>query len=240
MEIEMVSRPNGAITSMPCVTEGSAEFNEEQLVADAQRGSVEAFHKLVSCYESRIFRLAERIVHSREDAEEVMQDAFVQAYKNLPHFRGDSRFYTWLTRIAINEGLMKKRRRRFNEVSIDDQPEDGFVPGEIEDWGPNPEERYSQEELHGILETTMAQLPPGYRIVFQLRDVEGLSTEEAAQALSLSPTAVKSRLRRARGQLRKSLNRYFSPKNRNAKASGVSIGRRAQPSVLRLRMEMPV
>lgn len=240
MEIEMVSQRNDAITSILCVTEGSAEFDEEQLVAEAQRGSVEAFQQLVSFYESRIFRLAERIVHSREDAEEVTQDAFVQAYKNLPHFRGDSRFYTWLARITINEGLMKKRHQRFNEVSIDDQPEDGFVPGEIEDWGPNPEQRYSQEELHTILETTIAQLSPGVRMVFQLREIEGFSTEETAQALSLSPSAVKSRLCRARFQLRRLLNRYFSPKSRNAKASGISIGRRAQSSVLRLRMEMPV
>lgn len=213
MEIEMVSQQKGAITSILCVTEGSAEFDEEQLVAEAQRGSVEAFQELVSCHEARIFRLAERIVHSREDAEEVMQDAFVQAYKNLAHFRGDSRFYTWLARIAINEGLMKKRRQRFNEVSIDDQPEDGFVPGEIEDWGPNPEQRYSQEELHTTLETTIAQLSPSVRRVFQLREVEGFSTEETAQALSLSPSAVKSRLCRARLQLRKLLNHYFKPKS---------------------------
>lgn len=213
MEIETVSQPDSAVMSVLCVTEDSAEFSEEQLVVEAQRGSVEAFQKLVSCYESRIFRLAERIVHNREDAEEVMQDAFAQAYKNLPRFRGDSRFYTWLARITINEGLMKKRRQRFNEISIDDQPEDCFVPGEIEDWGPNPEQQYSQEELHTILETTIAQLSPGVRMVFQLRDVEGFSTAEVAQALSLSSSAVKSRLCRARFHLRKLLNHYFKPRS---------------------------
>jgi RNA polymerase sigma-70 factor, ECF subfamily len=232
MEIEMVSQPNDAITSVLCVTEGSAEFDEEQLVAEAQGGSLAAFEQLVECYQSKVFRVARRIARTYEDAEEIMQDAFVQAYKNLPRFRGDSRFYTWLARITFNAGLMKKRHQRFNEVSIDVQPEDGFVPDELRDWGPNPEQRYSQEELHTILETTIAQLSPGCRMVFQLRDVEGFSTEETAQTLSLSPTAVKSRVCRARFQLRKLLNDYFNPKSRNAKASGVSIGPRAQSSFL--------
>lgn len=160
-----------------------------------------------------MFRVARRIARTYEDAEEIMQDAFVQAYKNLCNFRGESRFYTWLVRITINAGLMKMRRRRYNEISIDVDEKEGLFLSGIEDWGPNPEQRYSQEELHDILETTIAQLPPGYRIVFQLRDVEDLSTEETAHALSLTPTAVKSRLRRARGQLRVLLNRYFKPKS---------------------------
>jgi RNA polymerase sigma-70 factor, ECF subfamily len=212
MEIEMVSQQDGAIPSVLCATEGLAEFNEEQLVAEAQGGSLDAFQQLVECYESKVFRVARRITRSYEDAEEVMQDAFVQAYKNLCNFRGESRFYTWLVRIAINAGLMKMRRRP-NEISIDVQAEEGLFLAEIEDWGPNPEQRYSQEELRGILEMTIAQLRPGFRIVFQLRDVEGFSTEETAQALSLSPCAVKARLRRARGQLRELLNRYFKPRS---------------------------
>jgi RNA polymerase sigma-70 factor, ECF subfamily len=232
MQTELLSRTFDAVINVPHTVECSVELGEERLVAEAQHGSVEAFQILVSRYESRIFRLAERIVHSREDAEEVMQDAFVQAYKNLPRFRGDSRFYTWLARITFNAGLMKKRHQRFNEISIDVQPEDGFVPDELRDWGPNPEQRYSQEELHTILETTIAQLSPGCRMVFQLRDVEGFSTEETAQALSLSPTAVKSRVCRARLQLQKLLSHYFNPKNRELKAGGVSIGSRAQSSFL--------
>ena len=195
----------------PCVTAGSVAFNEEYLVAEAQRGSRAAFQQLVERYESRVFRVAERIAHSREDAEEIMQDAFVQAYKNLSRFRGDSRFCTWLVRITINEGLMKVRRRCFNEVSIDDQTEKSPLACQLEDWGPNPEQRYLQTEQHGILETTIAQLPSASRIVFQLRDVEGFSTQETAQALAVSPTAVKSRLRRARLQLRQLLDLYFKP-----------------------------
>jgi RNA polymerase sigma-70 factor (ECF subfamily) len=167
-----------------------------------------------------VFRVAERIADSREDAEEIMQDAFVQAYKSLSRFRGDSRFYTWLVRITLNAGLMKVRRRRFNEISIDDQTNGSSLSGELQDWGPNPEQRYSQAELHRILEATIAQLAAGYRIVFQLRDVEGFSTQETAQALALSPMAVKSRLRRARAQLRQSLNLYFRPRRPHRHAPG--------------------
>ncbi len=214
MQVELVNDSfNLIINAIPSV-EDSIELSEEQLVAEAQGGCVDAFQRLVERYESRVFRVAKSVARCHEDAEEIMQDAFVQAYKNLSSFRGDSRFYTWLVRIAINEGLMKMRRRRLPEISIDLQTEDGYVPCEIEDWGPNPEQRYSQDELRCILETTIAQLSPSYRIVFQLRDVEGLSTEETAQALALTPTTVKTRVRRARLQLRELLNRYFKPKGR--------------------------
>lgn len=213
MQTELLGRPNETIISAAHAVEGSIEASDEQLVAESQLGCLAAFQRLVERYESRVFRVAERIAHSREDAEEILQDAFVQAYKNLSRFRGDSRFYTWLVRITINEGLMKRRRRRFNEISIDVQTDEGLIPCEIEDLGPNPEQRCSQAELHCLLEATIAQLSPAYRTVFQLRDVEGFSTEETAQALALSPTTVKCRLRRARFQLRESLNRCFKPRN---------------------------
>jgi RNA polymerase sigma-70 factor, ECF subfamily len=234
MQVEPASQPTGAITYPPCATGGSVAFNEERLVAEAQRESRAAFQQLVERYESRVFRVAERIAHSREDAEEIMQDAFVQAYKNLSRFRGDSRFYTWLVRITINEGLMKVRRRRFKEISIDDQTEESALVCELEDRGPNPEQRYSQAELHGILETTIAQLPSGYRSVFQLRDVEGFSIQETAQALAVSPAAVKSRLRRARLQLRESLNLYFKPRRAHRAAPG-----RVYPAGQRLEKSQP-
>jgi RNA polymerase sigma-70 factor, ECF subfamily len=211
MEMAIVSQPDSAIAGLFCVTEDSAEFNEGRLVGEAQRGSFDAFRQLVERYESKVLRVARRMVRTREDAEDIMQDAFVQAYRNLSNFRGESRFYTWLVRITINAGLMSMRRRHVNEVSIDVPPKEGLSFAEIQDWGLNPEQRYSQEELHCILEATIAQLSPGYRIVFQLRDVEGFSTEETAQALSLTRTAVKSRLRRARCQLRELLNFYFKP-----------------------------
>jgi RNA polymerase sigma-70 factor, ECF subfamily len=199
---------------------------EAELVAQAKGGSVTAFENLVERYETRVFRLAQTIAHSREDAEEIMQDTFVQAFKHLPGFRGDSRFYTWLARITINAGLMKIRGRRRNVISLDDpvETQEGIMPREFEDWGPTPEQRYSQVELREILAVTIGELPRRYRIVFQLRDVEGFSTEETARALDLSTTAVKSRLRRARFKLRNSLDKYF----RLTDATGIRLSQFAR------------
>jgi RNA polymerase sigma-70 factor, ECF subfamily len=186
---------------------------EDEWVAEARGGSLHAFEQLVDRYEARVFRVAQSITRSRADAEEIMQDAFVKAFENLSHFRGNSRFYTWLVRITINEGLMKVRRHRLNEISIDDAPENenGALPRELEDWGPTPERRYLQKELQGILANAIDELAPGYRTVFQLRDVEGFSAEETARSLNLSVPAVKTRLRRARFQLRQLLNKFFKP-----------------------------
>jgi RNA polymerase sigma-70 factor, ECF subfamily len=208
------------------------ETDEQTLVSEAQAGSTMAFERLIENYERRIFRLARNITRNREDAEDVMQNALVKAFRKLGTFRGDSSFYTWLVRIAVNEALMGIRRRRWNEVSIDDSGEsDGLLlREEIEDWGPSPEQSYSKTELQDILATTIGALGPGYRIVFELRDIEGFSTRETAQVLSLSQTAVKTRLQRARLQLRRSLNRYFGPKARN-KAAQLALGGGANPSV---------
>ncbi|HTV57459.1 MAG TPA: sigma-70 family RNA polymerase sigma factor [Verrucomicrobiae bacterium] len=202
----------------PCGNEALARGKEDELVAEAKGGSIRAFEQLVNSCEARVFRVAQSIARSREDAEEVMQDAFIKAFEKLSHFRGDSRFYTWLVRITINEGLMKVRRRRWNEISMEDafENEDGALPRQLEDWGPNPEQRYSQKELQDILANAIGQLAPGYRTVFQLRDVEGFSTEETARSLNLSIPTIKTRVRRARFQLRQSLNEFFKPRNEAA------------------------
>lgn len=202
--------------------------DEATLIAQARNRSSAAIEQLVARYERRIFRLAQNITGNHEDTEEVVQNTFVKAFQNLATFRGDSRFYTWLVRIAVNEALMKIRGKRFREVSIDAETdaEDHPVTHQLEDWGPNPEERCSQEELRTILAKSISQLVPGYRVVFQLRDVEGLSTEETARLLGLSYTAVKTRLRRARLQLRDSLDVYFrTPKTRGGHFRGQSFAR---------------
>jgi RNA polymerase sigma-70 factor, ECF subfamily len=200
-------------------------LNEEQdLIVQARNGSPAAIELLVSRYESRIFRLARNITGNHRDAEEVVQDAFVKAFQNLATFRGDSRFYTWLVRIAVNQGLMKIRGLRFKEVSIYQakEAECDIFPTELEDWGPNPEERYSQEELRRILDISISGLGPKYRMVFQLRDVEGLTTDETARTLGLSVAAVKARLARARLELRNSLDIYFrAPKRTALRGRGV-------------------
>jgi RNA polymerase sigma-70 factor, ECF subfamily len=189
--------------------------DEMTLVHAAKGGDLEAFSQLVNRYDRNIFRIAQHITHNEEDAQDVVQDAFLKAYQNLEQFQENSKFYTWLVRIAVNEALMKLRKRRNDRtVSLDEdvETEEGSMPREVADWSPNPEQLYGQSELGDILKKTIQGLPPGFRTVFVLRDVEGLSTEETAEMLGLSVPAVKSRLLRARLQLRERLNRYFKSK----------------------------
>jgi RNA polymerase sigma-70 factor, ECF subfamily len=182
------------------------------LVRAAKAGDISAFEKLVHRYDRNVFRIAQHITQNREDAEDVVQDAFLKAYENLAGFQEQSKFYTWLVRIAVNEALMRLRRRRPERmVSLDEEvkTEEDSMPREVADWSPNPEQLYTQSELRDILTKTIQGLPSSFRTVFVLRDVEGLSTEETAEALELSIPAVKSRLLRARLQLRERLNKYF-------------------------------
>lgn len=189
--------------------------DELALVQAAKKGDLDAFGELVHKYDRNIFRIAQHITHNEEDAQDVVQDAFLKAYRNLNQFQGNSKFYTWLVRIAVNEALMKLRKRRNEKtVSLDDDVEtdEGSIPREVADWSPNPEQLYGQSELGDILKRTIQGLSPGFRTVFVLRDVEGLSTEETAEMLGLSVPAVKSRLLRARLQLRERLGKYFRSK----------------------------
>jgi RNA polymerase sigma-70 factor (ECF subfamily) len=185
--------------------------DESALVAAAKAGDISAFETLVGRYERKIFRLTQNITQNREDAEDSMQEAFLKAFEHLGSFEGNSRFYTWLVRIAVNQALMKLRKRRPNVVSLDEEVDTGedMVPREVEDWGPTPADRYAQTQLSEILTKAINELDPPFRIVFQLRDIEELSTEETADTLGLSVPAVKSRLLRARLKLRQSLNQYF-------------------------------
>jgi len=196
---------------------GEPVSDELALVHAAKAGSLEAFEQLVRRYDRNVFRIAQHITQNREDAEDVVQDAFLKAFQNLEGFQENSKFYTWLVRIAVNEALMKLRRRRPGQmVSLDEdiRTEEDSVPRDVADWAPNPEQLYDQAELREILQKTVQGLPPSFRTVFVLRDVEGLSTEETAEALELSVPAVKSRLLRARLQLRDRLTKYFKSKNR--------------------------
>src|ERR1700756_452183 len=173
---------------------------ELALAQKAKGGDVSAFEELVRRYDRNVFRIAQHITQNREDAEDVVQDAFLKAYNNLAQFQGQSKFYTWLVRIAVNEALMKLRRRRPERtISLDEEvkTEDDSVPREVADWSPNPEQQYTQAELRDILDRTIHGLPATFRTVFVLRDVEGLSREERAEALDLSiPPAKQSRFAR--------------------------------------------
>jgi RNA polymerase sigma-70 factor (ECF subfamily) len=203
---------------MSTIQSVAGEFEQHPDVALVERvraGDVAAYDTLVRKYERQIFRIAQHITQNREDAEDVMQDAFLKAYEKLDQFQGNAKFYTWLVRIAVNESLMRLRKRRTGRmVSIDEDMEtsEGTVPRDLADWAPDPEQNYNQSELADILRRTIQGLPQGFRVVFALRDVEGLSTEETAETLGLSVPAVKSRLLRARLQLRERLSRYFHKK----------------------------
>ena len=137
---------------------GEPVSDELVLVQAAKRGDVAAFEELVRRYDRNVFRIAQHITQNREDAEDVVQDAFLKAFQNLEQFQGQSKFYTWLVRIAVNEALMKLRRRRPERtVSLDEEvkTEDDSLPREVADWSPNPEQQYSQAELRDILTRTI-------------------------------------------------------------------------------------
>jgi len=213
-----------SVSTAPAAPEAVPELTEEakaelELVERARVGDGRAFSSLIQRYEGKIFRLAMNITQNREDAEDVLQEAFLKAYEHLDQFQGNSRFYTWIVRIAVNQALMKLRKRKSDRsVSLDEQIDTGedTIVREIAAWDPDPEQQYNQEELGEILTGAIDSLEPIYRTVFTLRDVDGLSTEETAEALELSIPAVKSRLLRARLQLREKLTRFFKRKGDDA------------------------
>ena len=193
--------------------------DEAAIVAQARLGNTGAFNELLRRYERKIFRLALHITQNREDAEDVLQESFLKAYEHLDQFQGQSKFYTWIVRIAVNQALMKLRKRKSDRsVSLDETIDTGEdnLSREIAAWDENPEQKYSRDELQRILTSAIDGLAPIYRAVFVLRDIDGLSTEEAAEALELSVPAVKSRLLRARLQLREKLTRFFKRKGDDA------------------------
>lgn len=199
---------------MPASTE-TGVFDESQLLAKAREGDRNAFNELVTRYSRKIYRLAKHITQNDEDAEDVLQETFLKAYEHLGDFHGQSKFYTWIVRIAVNESLMKLRKRKSDRTVPLDEPLDtgeDTVVREIAVWEDDPEQKYSRDELGRILQDAVESLRPSFRTVFVLRDIEELSTEETAEALGISVPAVKSRLLRARLQLREKLSRFFKRK----------------------------
>lgn len=178
----------------------SRKIRDEELVALVRRGQTEAFNHLVMRYQEKIYRLARRLTKTEQDAEDVLQDAFIKAYQSLPDFKGTSRFYTWIYRITVNLALMKLRRDRFRFVSLDEPVETkrGEVKRDFPHNGRDPLADLIHSEQSGILDRAIGDLSPTSRAVFVLRHVEGLSTEETGRILNLSPQAIKSRLHRSR------------------------------------------
>ena len=198
--------------SAPIGSLGSAE--DKVLVAAAKSGSSRAFDVLVERHSRRIRRLAQRVTRGRQDAEDVVQQSFQKAFVQLQKFEGRSSFYTWLTRIAINEALMCLRtNHRAHVVSMDEltNGEENALVLQIRDLGASPEWSCSQRERERILSFAMKQLTPGIRTALQLYELEERSLKESAQMMGVSVATAKSRVFRGRRKLRETLKRRLGP-----------------------------
>jgi len=187
--------------------------DNEALIARLRAGDQSAYAQLVEEHASRVYRLALRMMGNEADAEDVLQETFLSAFKSIDHFEARSSLSTWLYRIATNAALMRLRRKEPEQVSVDEpleSDEGDLMPRQFFDFCCLPEEDFLRDEARAEMQRAIDELPPTLRSVFLLRDIEGLSTEETAEALDLSISAVKSRLMRARLKLRERLSAYFS------------------------------
>ncbi len=181
-------------------------FSEDELLALVRQGDEAAIRALVAQLNPRLFRVARAILHSDADAEDALQDAYIQAFIHLEQFRGDSRFSTWMTRIVINAARMRLRSSRINEEY--DTAQERTYNAETSGLTrfPTPEESLLQNEFVQILDDAIFRLPENLRIVFVLKEVQGMKAIEIAELLQLNAVTVKTRLFRARLQLRQTLS----------------------------------
>ncbi len=183
---------------------GLPDEREKLLLAKILNGERDCFYELIAPYERRVYLTAYEILRNSPDAEEVAQEAFLKAYRGLSKFRGESKFSTWLLRITVNEARMRWRKVR--EVSLESLlPEDdetGYTPLQLADWREIPGEALDKRETREQISQALAALPEKYREILTLRDINGLSVAETAEALDLGISNVKTRLFRARMQLR--------------------------------------
>jgi len=186
---------------------------QEDFTLDALRkGDRAEFARLVDTYSGAIYRLGVKMLENQQDAEDILQETFIKAYKHLKNFDGRSSLSTWLYRIATNEALMLIRKRKNLPLSLDEPAnnvEQTDEPIQIMDWCCLPEDVLMSGEARAYMDQAIEQLSPTLRAVFVLRDIEGLSTEETSNVLNLSEAAVKTRLSRARMQLRELLTAYY-------------------------------
>jgi RNA polymerase sigma-70 factor (ECF subfamily) len=188
---------------------GMTETNETGLIARILGGEKELFHELIRPYERMVYLTLFSIVKNEADAEDGAQEAVISAYKHLTSFRGDAKFSTWLTSIAINEGRRRLRKAKSTtEESIEEEAEGyegDYTPAPLTDWREIPSEYLERKEIREALRAAVAELPGIYRQVFTLRDLEELNVEETAKALGVTANVVKVRLHRARILLQKRL-----------------------------------
>jgi len=211
-EIDQAEQENISLNDPP--------VKDAALVVAAQSGDRHAFDILVERHEQTIFFVARRITHTREDAEDVVQQSFQKAFTHLRKFEGRSAFSTWLTRIAITEALMLLRRSRgLREVLIDDLNgnEETTTALQIPDASPDPEASYSQRERAEMLSLAMNELSPGTRKAIRLRELDERSSEEAARIMGISVSALKGRMFHGRRKLRERLKRFVEPARTSAR-----------------------
>ena len=200
--------------------ETPASRDEAQMIASILAGNSQAFHELIRPYERSVYVMALSLLKNEADAEDAAQEAFLKAYRNLAGFRAEAKFSTWLISIVLNEARSRLRRKSAVKMESLDEPQDeqGHVsPALLRDWREIPSEAVERHEVRVLLQEAISDLPPIYREIFLLRDVEELSIDESATALGISISAVKVRLHRARIMLQKKLApqlKQVNPKRR--------------------------
>jgi len=197
------------------MTQTTSVQDDRELLARAQAGDMSAFESLVSRHEEKVYGLALRMTRSEADAAEIAQDTFLSAYQHLGEFRGESAFGSWVHRIAANNALMRLRRQKVLDIVSDELagPEfterGGLAEGPDSDWSKRADDKVLDDELGRAIQVATDALPEGYREVFLLKDVEGLSYEEISEMVGISIPAVKSRLHRARLALREAIDAFY-------------------------------
>ncbi|BBO84718.1 RNA polymerase sigma factor [Desulfosarcina ovata subsp. sediminis] len=188
--------------------------NDAELIRSINDGRQELFFELVRRYEKSLYNFGLRMCGNPSDAEDMVQDTFLNVFRYLKGFRYETKFKNWLYRVATSACLKKKRRSKFapeRELSLDEflPADESAVSKEVPSWASQPLTQVLDEELGGIIRNALLELPEKYRLVIVLRDVEGFSTQEAAEILDLTPSNIKVRLHRARLFLREALRAYY-------------------------------
>ena len=189
------------------------EIDESELIARIQAGDKTACDECIALHSPALNRLLLRLLGNEQDAEDVLQETFLNAFRAIDSFEGRSSLSTWLYRIAYNAAMMRLRRPKARTISVEETMNEtpGYIPRQLFDWCCLPEETYDSEEVQTELRQSIAAMPETLQMVFMLRELEGMSTEETANTLDISPSAAKVRLHRARQWLRDTLSPVLAP-----------------------------
>jgi RNA polymerase sigma-70 factor, ECF subfamily len=196
-------------------SDGLSEASDDQLVERAQQGEYAAYEEIVRRYQDKAFRLAFSLMKNESDAQDVVQEAFLNMYRKLHTFKGQSKFGSWMYRVVTNAALMRlRKKKRRSEVPVDDEEgelaEDDYYVASVPEWRVRADEAVENRELRQKIIEAVDELPPKYQTVFLLKEVEGLPVKEIAEVLDMSVGGIKSRLHRARLHLRATLEPYLT------------------------------